>query len=312
MNASNRSYPEQVLARIARLELRARQVVEGLLTGWHRSPFKGFSVEFAEHRPYVPGDDLRHIDWRVFAKSDRFYVKEHEVETNVRAHLLLDCSGSMAYPSDADGAERLSKWDYAATLAVALAHLLVVAQGDAVGLTLFDDRLRAQLPVRASQAALADLAAMIEQHRPSGVTDTALPFAELVERLPPRGMVILLSDLLTEADPLLAGLQRFVAAHHAHHDVIALQILDADELDFPFTDPARFQDLEDEQSSLRADPQSLRGSYLAAIEAFVARIRRACLEQQIDYALINTAQPPATALSSFLAARLARQRQQRR
>lgn len=291
-----------VLSRIGRLELRARHVVEGFVSGMHASAFKGFSVEFADHREYAPGDDLRHIDWRVYAKSDRFYVKEYEVETNLRARLLLDCSGSMAYPEHGS-AERMSKWDYAATVVVSLAHLLVAEQSDAAGVVLFDDRVRTELPVSASRAALAGLAQTIEGYAPAGRTDVRLPFAELAERIGRRGMVIVVSDLLTDVQQVLDGLGRFQAAGH---DVLVLQVLDQDEIEFPFSDRTLFEGLEEPGLEVLTDPQSLRTSYRQAVQDFVRQVRDLCLNRQIDYALLSTADPLDTALTSFLAGRMHR------
>ncbi len=301
-NTAGRHFLPEVLTGISGLELRARHVVEGFVSGMHASPFKGFSVEFADHREYSPGDDLRHIDWRVFAKSDRFYVKEYEVETNLRAHLLLDCSGSMAYPEQISS-NRLTKWDYAATVAVSLAHLLVAEQSDAAGVVLFDDQIRAELPVSAKRASLAGVAGVIETHAPAGKTNLKVPFAELAERIGRRGMVIILSDLLTDVDSLIEGLQRFQANRH---DVLILHVLDQDELEFPFTDRTLFEGMEEAGLEVLSDPQSLRGSYLDAMQRFIERVRSACLDRQIEYALLSTADPLDTALVTFLANRMHR------
>ncbi|HUU82479.1 MAG TPA: DUF58 domain-containing protein [Phycisphaerae bacterium] len=310
-NAANESAPHlrpEVLTRISRLELRARRIVEGFVSGMHASPFKGFSIEFADHRPYSPGDEPRHIDWRVYAKSNRFYVKEYEVETNVRTHLLLDCSGSMAYPEHpGDGAApgdpgaRLSKWDYAATLAVSLAHLLVLEQSDAAGLVLFDEQVRAQLPVSAKRASLMELAEFVTRHAPAGKTDLVVPLAELAGRIPRSGLVIIISDLLADPEALIDGLQRFEAARH---DVIVLHVLDHDELEFPFTDRTLFEGMEEKGIEITTDPQSLRDSYRRAVQQFIERVRGACLDRNIDYALFSTADPLETALPAFLANRM--------
>ena len=195
---SNKYFQPEILNRIASLEIRARRVVEGFLSGMHRSPYKGFSVEFASHRQYVPGDDLRHIDWRVYAKADRFYIKEYEVETNMRAHLVLDGSGSMAYPEHPDD-DRMTKWDYAATVAASLAYLLL-SQQDGAGLTLFDTDLCGQLPASTKSASLSDFVRMIESHTPAGLTDAKGPLQRLAEHIPRQGMVIILSDLLMDVD----------------------------------------------------------------------------------------------------------------
>jgi len=293
----------EVLSKISRLELRARHVVEGFVSGMHKSPYKGYSVEFANHRPYVPGDDIRHLDWRVYAKADRFFIKEYEEETNMRVHLLLDCSGSMAYPEH-PGTGRMTKWDYASTLAASLAHLLVYQQ-DGVGLTLFDSQIRRQLPVSSNRGALMDFTNAVEASAPRNKTDLKILFHQLAGRIPRRGMVVILSDLLTDADDIIRGLQRF---RYGRHDVLVLHVLDHDELQFPFSDRTLFEGMEELNQEILTDPQSLRGSYLAALEAFLEKMRRACLDQKIDYALISTADSLDVALTTFLATRMHRQR----
>ena len=293
----------EVLSKISRLELRARHVVEGFVSGMHKSPYKGYSVEFANHRPYVPGDDIRHLDWRVYAKADRFFIKEYEEETNMRVHLLLDCSGSMAYPEH-PGTGRMTKWDYASTLAASLAHLLIYQQ-DGVGLTLFDSEIRRQLPVSTNRATLMDFTNAVEASDPRNKTDLKVLFHQLAGRIPRRGMVVILSDLLTNVDDVIRGLQRF---RFGRHDVLVLHVLDHDELQFPFSDRTLFEGMEDVNLEVLTDPQSLRGSYLAALEAFLGKVRRACLDVKIDYALISTAESLDVALTTFLATRMHRQR----
>ncbi len=293
----------EVLSKISRLELRARHVVEGFVSGMHKSPYKGYSVEFANHRPYVPGDDLRHLDWRVYAKADRYFIKEYEEETNMRVHLLLDCSGSMAYPEH-PGTGRMTKWDYASTVAASLAHLLVYQQ-DGVGLTLFDSQLRRQLPVSSNRAMLADFTEAIVASAPRDKTDLKILFHQLAGRIPRRGMVVILSDLLTDADDIIRGLQRF---RYGRQDVLVLHVLDHDELQFPFSDRTLFEGMEDINLEVLTDPQSLRGSYLSALEVFLNKLRRACLDQKVDYALISTADSLDVALTTFLATRMHRQR----
>ena len=226
----------EVLSKISRLELRARHVVEGFVSGMHKSPYKGYSVEFANHRPYVPGDDIRHLDLRVYAKADRFFIKEYEEETNMRVHLLLDCSGSMAYPEH-PGTGRMTKWDYASTLAASLAHLLIYQQ-DCVGLTLFDSQIRRQLPVSSNRGALMDFTNAVEASAPQNKTDLKILFHQLAGRIPRRGMVVILSDLLTDVDDIVRGLQRF---RYGRHDVLVLHVLDHDELQFPFSDRTLFE-----------------------------------------------------------------------
>lgn len=303
MSESAKYFQPEILGKISRLELRARHVVEGFVSGMHRSPYKGFSVEFASHRLYTPGDDIRHIDWRVYGKADRFFIKEYEEETNMRVHLLLDCSGSMRYPEH-PGTGRMTKWDYAATLAASLAHLLVYQQ-DAVGLTLFDNAIRRRLPPSSSRVSLRKLASAIEGVEPRDRTDVSSLFPSLAGSIPRRGLVVVLSDLLTDVEAVVAGLQRF---RYAKHDVIVLQILDQDEVEFPFSDRTLFEGMEELGVEVLTDPQSLRGSYLAALQEFLTRIRGACLNHRVDYALLNTGQGLDIALTTFLAARMRKQR----
>jgi uncharacterized protein (DUF58 family) len=303
MSTSTKYFRPEVLSKIARLDLRARHVVEGFVSGMHRSPYKGFSVEFASHRAYVPGDDIRHIDWRVYGKADRFFVKEYEEETNMRVHVLLDGSRSMAYPEH-PGTGRMTKWDYGATLAASLAHLLIFQQ-DAVGLTLFDADVRVQLPVSTNRASLHEFAAAIEARKPNDRTDLKKLFAKLALRVPRRGMVVLISDLLTDVDDLIEGLQRL---RYGRHDVLVLHLLDHDELEFPFLDRTLFEGMEEVDLEVLTDPQSLRRSYLEALQGFISRVRSACLDQRVDYALISTADGLDVALSTFLASRMHRQR----
>ena len=302
MSGLAKYFQPEVLSKIARLELRARHVVEGFVSGMHRSPYKGFSVEFASHRSYVPGDEIRHIDWRVYGRADRYYIKEYEEETNLRTHLLLDCSGSMAYPEH-PGTGRMTKWDYAATLAASLAHLLVHQQ-DGVGLTLFDIGIRQQLPVSTSRASLHVMASTIEANAPRNQTDMK-SLRYVAGHVPRRGMVVILSDLLTDMDDLIEGLRRL---RYERHDVLMLHVLDHDELEFPFTDRTLFEGMEEVDLEVLTDPQSLRQSYLEALGAFTNRVRRACLDTKIDYALISTAESLDVALTTFLASRMHRQR----
>ncbi len=303
MSSSVNYFRPEVLSKISRLELRARRAVEGFLSGLHKSPYKGFSVEFADYRAYAPGDDLRHLDWRAYAKTDRLVLKEYEVETNLRTHIVLDCSGSMAYPEH-EGTDRMTKWDYAATLAASFAYLLH-RQQDGVGLTLFDHAIRRQLPVSSSRAALVGFVQCLQDTQPNDRTDTKIVFQHLADQMPRRGLVVLISDLLTSFDDVANGLQRF---RFSQHDVLVLHVLDHDELEFPFTDQTLFEGMEDSDLEIRTDPQALRRSYLDAVQGFVSRMRGACLNHGIDYALLSTADPLDVALTRFLAHRMRRRR----
>ena len=209
----------EVLTKIARLELRAQMVVEGFVSGMHKSPYHGFSVEFASHREYVPGDDTRHIDWRLFGRGDRLYIKQYEEETNLRAHVLLDCSRSMLYPEHVRGGWR-NKYDYASTLAASLIYLLMLQQ-DATGLLLFDDQVRQVVPPTSRTAQLRAMIEVIEANPPAHATDVKMLFAGLADHVRGRGLVILISDLLTDVDELIAGLQRL---RYGRHDVIVLHV----------------------------------------------------------------------------------------
>ncbi|NOX60305.1 MAG: DUF58 domain-containing protein [Planctomycetes bacterium] len=302
MVTTNYFHPE-TLNKISRLELRARHVVEGFLGGLHRSPYRGFSIEFADHREYVPGDDLRHLDWRVYAKADRFYIKQYEVETNLRAYILLDASGSMRYPAHHVD-DRMNKWNYAATLAASLAYLLVKQQ-DGAGLLLFDHEIRGQLPVSTNPAQLHNMVKLIEQTDPTESTDTKVLFRYLADQLPKRSMVVLISDLLTDLDDLKDGLERF---RFGHHDVLVLHVLDKDELEFPFSDRTLFEGLESATDEILTDPQSLRAGYLERLRAFISEVQGICLNSRIDYAQISTADPLDVAISRFLANRMHRTR----
>ncbi|MHC5108563.1 MAG: DUF58 domain-containing protein [Planctomycetota bacterium] len=303
MSKSEKYFQPEVLSKISPLELRARHVVEGFVSGMHKSPYKGFSVEFANHRSYVPGDDIRHIDWRVYAKADRFFVKEYEEETNMRVHLVLDGSGSMGYPAHPD-TDRMTKWEYAATLAASLAHLLVYQQ-DSVGLTIFNEEIAARLPGSTSRASLTALAETIESSAPTAKTDMDASFLQLASNLPRRGLVVIISDLLTDREEVYSAIQRF---RYTHQDVIVVHVLDHDELEFPFVDRTLFEGMEIVDQEVMTDPQALRQSYLNNVRSFINDIRSMCLDHRIEYALISTADPLDVSLTTFLAERMHRQR----
>lgn len=288
-----------VLAKISRLELRARMVVEGFISGMHKSPYQGYSVEFASHREYVPGDDIRHIDWRLYARGDRLYIKQYEEETNLRTHILLDCSRSMTYPEHRHPG-RMNKFDYACTLAASLIYLLMHQQ-DAAGLVLFDHQIREQIPPTSSSAQLHSMIELIERNPPDNTTDMKVLFSQLAEQLRRRGLVIVISDLLTDVDEVIQGLQRL---RYTRHDVIVLHVLDYDEVTFPFEDNTMFEGLEAPDTQLLTDPQSLRASYLEIVQEFISRVRSACMDHRIDYQLLSTRDPLDAGLSTFLAARM--------
>jgi uncharacterized protein (DUF58 family) len=286
-----------VIKRIARLDLRARHVVEGFLSGMHRSPYFGQSVEFLQHRAYTPGDDLRYVDWKVWAKQDRFFVKQFEEDTNLRLTLLVDVSASMRYGSGA-----MNKFEYAATLAVSLAYL-VLRQQDAVGCLAFDESPRKIVPQRSKRNHLDSIIQALEVSEPANKTDIHQIIRKAAETYPRRGMVAVVSDLLVDRDGLSRGLRLL---RSRGHDVLVFHVLDDDELDFPFNGPTRFEGLE-VPLHLKCNPRSLREGYLAALGAYLEEVRRACSGQNVDYALVRTSQPLGTALATFLNHRLATQ-----
>jgi uncharacterized protein (DUF58 family) len=287
---SKRSLRPELIKRIGRLEIRARHIVEGLLSGMHRSPYFGQSVEFLQHRQYAPGDDLRRVDWKVWAKQDRLYVKQYEEDTNLRCCLLVDVSESMAYGSGA-----LTKCDYAVTAAAALAYLLLHQQ-DAVGCAVFDERIRQTIPLRTSTAHLTTIVRALEPRQPAKKTRLYDVLARVAETYPRRGMMVLISDLLVDAADVHRGLRLL---RQLGHDVLVLHVLDDDELDFPFAQPARFEGLET-ADHLTCNPRALREGYLQALEQFLAGMRHGCARDNVDYALIRTSMPLDAALTAFL------------
>lgn len=294
---SKRFLHPDVIKRIARLDLRARHVVEGFLSGLHRSPYFGQSVEFLQHRPYAPGDDLRYVDWKVWAKQDRYYVKQFEEDTNLRLTLLVDVSASMRYGSGA-----VTKFEYAATLAVSLAYLVLKHQ-DAVGCLAFDESARMIVPQRTKRNHLDSIIQALEVSEPAHKTDLYQIMRTAAETYRRRGMVVLVSDLLVERDGLSRGLKLLKSLGH---DVIVFHVLDDDEIDFPFNGPTRFEGLE-VPMHLKCNPRALREGYLAALNAYLEEVRHACGGQNVDYSLVRTSQPLGSALATYLNHRLATQ-----
>jgi uncharacterized protein (DUF58 family) len=285
----------QSLAKLHGLELRARKIVEGYVAGLHRSPYRGFSNEFAEHREYAPGDDLRYVDWKVFGKSDRFYLKQFEEETNLLCYLLLDTSESMQYQGPH---APLSKFEYAQCAAAALAYL-VLHQRDAVGLVTFDQEIRQVVRPSSKPTQLKQLLHVMEEASATRKTCTGPIFHDLAERLGRRGIVVIVSDLFDDVEPMLAGLKHL---RHRRHDVIVLHVLDPAEIDFPFQQVTMFKGLES-LGDVVAEPRSLQVAYQREIQAFVKRVRAGCRAQQIDYVMIRTDGPLDAVLRTFLSAR---------
>jgi uncharacterized protein (DUF58 family) len=290
MAASKRYLPPEAVKRVARLELRARHIVEGFLSGSHRSPYFGQSVEFVQHRQYVPGDDVRHVDWKVWARQDRLVIKQYEEDTNLRCALLIDSSESMSYVG-----RSMTKFEYASTLAACLA-LLVLRQQDAVGSVMFDNKIRSRVPMRTSQRHLTDLLVSLENTKPAEKTDLGTVFKDVVQAFPRRGLMVLISDLLGAEESSLKGIETL---RRAGHDVMVLHILDDDELDFPFSDPTRFEGLET-SDHLTCNPRALREGYLEALDGFLDRVRRACAASKSDYLLVRTSDAPDAVLAKIL------------
>jgi uncharacterized protein (DUF58 family) len=284
------------IQRISRLDLRARAVVEGFLTGQHRSPYHGFAIEFAGHREYSPGDELKHVDWRVWSRTDRLYIKEYEEETNLKCHILLDCSRSMRY-GEADQ-PAWSKFDHAATAAASLAFLLQQQQ-DAVGLVTFDSQIRTQLPPSSHPGQLKRLLHALEQTTVDHRTDISRLFLDLAAALKSRGVVVLVSDLLLDLPTLKETLARF---RLRKHDVILLHVLHHDELTFPFEDNTQFRGMES-NAEVQADPKTLRRSYLEILNRYLADVRKTCGTLGVDHVLLDTAAPLDAALASYLTLR---------
>jgi uncharacterized protein (DUF58 family) len=295
-NAAPRFDPS-ALAKFGKLSLLARSVVEGFLSGIHQSPFKGFSVEFAEHRQYYPGDEIRHIDWRAYGKTDRYFIKEYEEETNLQAHVLLDASGSMAYRGKGP-----SKFEYATWVAASLSYLML-HQLDAVGLTIHDDKVRETLPPHAGSKQLPRVLQMLEAARPGGETGLAKIWHDLAERVSRRGLIVILSDCFDSLGPLLLALRNL---RHRRHDVILFHVLAPEELEFPFHRMTQFRSLEAPGRKLLLDAAQLRQEYLKNFGVFCTELRNQAGDMRIDYQLLRTDDPIERALGAYLAKRQTR------
>jgi uncharacterized protein (DUF58 family) len=283
----------EILARILPLGLRAQRVVEGSISGIHRSPLHGVSVEFASYREYAPGDDLKRLDWRAYARSNRFHIKEYEQESDLRATLILDASRSMQY-----GKGAMSKFDYAATLAASLAALLV-RQRDAVGLVVFDKEERAWLRPAATPSQLAKIIDVIERTKPDRTTELADVMNKVAGQIKRRGVVIIVSDLLADLDKFYESLGRL---QHDGHEIMVFQILDSDEIDLPFKDSVLFRDIEGGSGAeeLFAEPWAFRQSYKKAMERFISEVHARCVSGRIDHILLRTSDDLGMGLSYYL------------
>jgi uncharacterized protein (DUF58 family) len=280
-----------VLAGISNLYLRARWVVEGLMSGVHRSRSKGFSVEFEEHREYSPGDEIRRIDWKALGKFDRYFIKEYEDETNLRAYLLLDTSASMDYTSNG-----ITKFDYGCTLTACLAYL-VLKQQDAAGLVTFSNRIEQFIPPKAKRDYLSQILNALEKRGPAGETNVGKILEEIAGQIKRRGMVILVSDLIDDPEAILKGLRLF---RYKGNDVIVFHLLDQAEIDLPFDGNILFEDLEQANLKIIADPKAIRQTYRQVIEEFTGVMRKQCHDSTIDYQLLSTSTPLDRALASYL------------
>jgi uncharacterized protein (DUF58 family) len=292
MTNGDRSYFDPlVLARLSNLYLRARWVVEGIMSGIHRSRSKGFSVEFESHREYSPGDELRRIDWKALGKFDRYFIKETEDETNLRATLVLDASASMDY-----GSNGITKFEYASILTASLAYL-ILKQQDAAGVVTFSNRVESFIPPKAKRGYVFEILRELEARQPSGETNTGKILQEIAGKMKRRGLVILISDLLDEPEEVLKGLRLF---RFNGHDVIVFHVMDSAEIELPFDGNILFEDMEQADLKVTADPQTIRQAYRGVVDEFIDHLRKECHASSIDYQLVSTTTPLDRALVSYL------------
>lgn len=282
-----------VLAGLDNLELRARVVVEGFLSGLHKSPHRGFSVEFNDYRHYYPGDDMRHVDWKLYARSEKFYIKQYEDETNVRCVIVLDTSASMAYSSGGS-----SKLEYGITLASALAYF-INRQRDAVGLITFDEKIHEYIPPKCRQPHLMQILRALARVQPGTTTNTVKPLTDLAASLRKKSMIILITDMLDDEIKVISTLQNLRAMGN---DVLAFQIMDNAELNFPFNEASEFIDMESKESYITT-PATIRKAYLKNLQEFLDYCKKQCQTSGVDYCLMNTADPLDEALSSYMSKR---------
>jgi len=285
----------QAVAKLARMNLIARSVVEGFISGLHRSPYHGFSVEFAEHREYTPGDNIKDIDWQAYARTDRYVVKQYQEETNLKAHILLDTSGSMGYKSDES---QLSKLEYGSYLAACLAYLMV-RQQDSVGLVTFDETISNFIPPRSTAVHLNVLLKTLEKIRHGKVTNISRAFHDLAENIKRRGLIIIISDLFDEPKAVMRGLRHF---RFKKHEVILFHVFDRWEIDFPFRKLTDFVDMET-NDEIQIDPRFVREDYVGQIQDFIGAYKRECASATVEYVQTHTGVPYDLMLHSFLAKR---------
>ncbi|QEH34120.1 hypothetical protein OJF2_26540 [Aquisphaera giovannonii] len=294
--ATSRTYSDpDVIAQIADLTLRSRRLAEGAISGQHRSPFHGFNIEFAAYREYTPGDDLRRLDWRVFARSDRHYIKQYEEESNVRVTFVVDASASMNYKGSRAA---LAKFDYASTLVVSLAMLLS-RQQDPVGLVLFDEEAGQLLPPSATQAQVTVMSQILQKCTPARRTELGGLLRSLTDRIRRRGFLVVVSDLFTDLESVYDGLDRL---RFLGHEVLVMQVLDRDELELPFDGPTVFKDIEGDEQVF-AEPGAFRKAYQGAIREFLAEVRRECGARGYDHVALCTDDHLGDSLARFLRSR---------
>lgn len=287
----------EVIRQISRLDLRAQFIVKGFLQGLHASPFHGFSVEFSEHRKYTPGDDPKDLDWLVYAKTDKYYVKKFEAETNITGYLVMDLSESMGYTYR----QELTKFDYSICLAAALCYLMI-HQNDPVGLITFDEKIRTCLPPKSKRQQIGNVLSALSKLSPQGQTDAATSLTQLAAMLKHRSLVMIFSDLLADPEPIIASLRRL---RHDRHDVILFHVLDEAEVAFPFDGLVEFEEPESGQK-VEIDASGFRGVYLQEIATFREAYRRECLQSGIDYVPLDTSMAFDRALTEYLVMRRGR------
>lgn len=291
MEQSLKYLKPEVVAQLANMELRARLVVEGFITGLHKSPYHGFSVEFTEHRQYMPGDEIKHIDWKAYGKTDRYFIKQFEEETNLKSYILLDASKSMDYSSNGN----LRKVEYASYIAAALSYLMV-EQRDAVGLTIYDEQVRTSLPPRATKSYLRQLLKELENLKPGNKTGTAESLHYVAEQIKRRGLVIVLSDLFDDPAKVATAFKHF---RHKGNEVIVMQVLDPMERSFAFGTDAVFRDMETKEE-LTTQPWHIQKAYQQSMKEFLDYYKKECRENNIDYVLLDTSMPFDKALFEYL------------
>ncbi|NQT20379.1 MAG: DUF58 domain-containing protein [Planctomycetes bacterium] len=290
---SRRFLSPEMLKKMAHLSIKSRTVVEGSVTGAHRSPYKGFSTEFADHREYVKGDDLKHLDWRIYARSERHYIKQYEENTNLKAYILIDSSGSMAYASNG-----MSKYEYACYLTAGLSYT-IINQQDSAGLAIFDEKIQNYFPPKSTVSHLRAMLDALVEVRPAAETDTSVALHTMAEMLKRRGMIVIISDLMDEPEHVIKGLAHF---KQRRHDVIVFHVLDDYELNFPFEKNSEFLDMETGER-IRVAPKEIKQEYAQELTQFLDTYKRACFENGIDYVTINTKIRPEVFLAAYLTGR---------